>query len=57
MPRTRCRVAQDCALCPVRIKPGSWIGKDFRTQLWCHVGCLVREMHRRQRIDLALVEA
>lgn len=44
-PRATCKVAQDCSLCPRRIKPGKKIGKDYATNEWVHVGCLFRKMH------------
>ncbi len=44
-PRATAKSAQDCSLCPRRIRPGKKLGKDFETNEWVHVGCLFRKMH------------
>ena len=45
IPRATCKVPQPCSLCPVRIKAGQRMGKDFDTREWAHLGCLVRKIH------------
>lgn len=45
MPRSRCRVAAACDLCEMRIKPGMWMGLDFTSKTWCHIGCLIRKIN------------
>lgn len=48
MPKSRCKTPQACVLCPQRIKAGMWMGKDFDTREWVHVGCLVRKVNARK---------
>lgn len=45
MPRSTCKVAQPCVLCPSRIKPGMKMGKDFTSNEWVHLGCLIRKIN------------
>ena len=47
MSKTKCRMAQDCSLCPQRIKVGTWMGLDFTSNEWVHLGCLVRKIQAR----------
>lgn len=42
-PRARCKLAQDCSLCPQRIKPGQWMSMDFETSEWVHYDCMKRK--------------
>ena len=45
MPKGRCKAPQNCQLCPIRIKAGQRVAKDFDTKLWVHLGCLVRKIN------------
>ena len=47
MPRSTCKVAHDCPLCPHRVRPGQRIALDFDSREWTHLGCLIRKMHER----------
>lgn len=47
MPRSTCRLAADCPLCDRRIKPGAKMGKDFTSNEWVHLGCLIRKVNSR----------
>lgn len=50
-PRTKCKVAQDCSLCPYRIKPGTWMGKIFETNEWVHYGCMRRSQQVAAKVE------
>lgn len=45
-PRTTCKVPQACALCPQRIRAGMVMAKDFTSNEWVHVGCLIRKINQ-----------
>ena len=47
MSKSKCRLAQDCSLCPQRIKVGTWMALDFGSNEWVHLGCLMRKINAR----------
>jgi hypothetical protein len=50
-PTARCRRAQDCLLCPERIKPGMWMKLEYASGEWVHAGCLVRKVVAGKRAE------
>lgn len=49
MPRSRCKVRQPCVLCPLAIRPGMAMAKDFTSNEWVHLGCLIRKINTQVR--------
>lgn len=52
MPKGVAKERATCELCEYKVKPGQRVALYFDAEAWVHLGCMMRELHRRNAEEL-----